>query len=507
MQLSTLIQRIDLLTLETLIGRKVLNIIGAESSSLQPSKLKEMVSQESSVKYIIDSQEKIVLLVGFLNAGERESLYTLLGVDSKDLDDEIRKLYSENKKEKVYAFFELPYFYPVEAVEYQSIELVEPKRGLRDYQVALLNKFKSAYNENSLSKVLLHLPTGSGKTRIAMRFLCDQLASRSTNFLWLANDNRLLRQAEEEFKQSWTAVGDTTSRIVRISRFTKEADLSSSFRSAYFCTIQSYYEMLKRNDPLFRNIAKVAKLIVFDEAHKITAPTYSAAVESLMYYSEAFLIGLSATPGRSTLEISEDRKLSEFFSNKKIKLSTEDFGFSNPFEFLISKKYLAKPLFTKMEYDIQKVTKLDFVFQKINEISSRYKKILVFCESIEETNDLGNALRMFNPNTYTVHSQNSDALNDLALQALREQGSGLSVIVLNAEMLTTGFDAPGIDCLVIAKTCNSIINFSQMVGRGLRGPASGGSEEVMIFHIQDSAETFYFDLEQMFNFWEGVWNE
>lgn len=80
------------------------------------------------------------------------------------------------------------------------------------------------------------------------------------------------------------------------------------------------------------------------------------------------------------------------------------------------------------------------------------------------------------------------------------------MIVLNFDMLTTGFDAPGIDCLIVAKTTHSVIEFSQMVGRGLRGPNSGGSENVMVFHVQNLAHEFYFDLNQMFEFWEGVWS-
>src|SRR5207253_973116 len=112
---------------------------------------------------------------------------------------------------------------------------------------------------------------------------------------------RLLRQAEDEFKRTWEFIGDQESRIVRVDRSLSESELHSNSKTAFFCTVQSYYEMIKRQESLYKKLAQNAMIVVFDEAHKITASTYNDSVETVCYYSNAFLIGLSATPGRSTV--------------------------------------------------------------------------------------------------------------------------------------------------------------------------------------------------------------
>ena len=44
-------------------------------------------------------------------------------------------------------------------------------------------------------------------------------------------------------------------------------------------------------------------------------------------------------------------------------------------------------------------------------------------------------------------------------------------IIFNYGVLSTGFDAPGTDAILIARPTTSPIIYSQMLGEGLRGPA------------------------------------
>ena len=53
-------------------------------------------------------------------------------------------------------------------------------------------------------------------------------------------------------------------------------------------------------------------------------------------------------------------------------------------------------------------------------------------------------------------------------------------------MLATGFDAPKTDVVFIARPTDSIVLYSQIIGRGLRGPAIGGTEECLIINVADN---------------------
>ena len=58
----------------------------------------------------------------------------------------------------------------------------------------------------------------------------------------------------------------------------------------------------------------------------------------------------------------------------------------------------------------------------------------------------------------------------------------------NFGVLTTGFDAPGIEVVIIARPTTSIVLYSQMVGRGLRGKKMGGTEKVEIINVKDNIQ-------------------
>ncbi|WP_395312115.1 hypothetical protein V4U86_19060 [Mycobacterium sp. AMU20-3851] len=55
-------------------------------------------------------------------------------------------------------------------------------------------------------------------------------------------------------------------------------------------------------------------------------------------------------------------------------------------------------------------------------------------------------------------------------------------------MLTTGFDAPSVRCVVVARPTVSHVLYEQMIGRGLRGPAFGGTDKCLIIDVDDNIQ-------------------
>jgi Type I site-specific restriction-modification system, R (restriction) subunit and related helicases len=52
--------------------------------------------------------------------------------------------------------------------------------------------------------------------------------------------------------------------------------------------------------------------------------------------------------------------------------------------------------------------------------------------------------------------------------------------------LTTGFDAPKTENIVICRPIFSEVLYEQIVGRGLRGPEFGGTEYCTIYDLSDN---------------------
>jgi superfamily II DNA or RNA helicase len=63
-------------------------------------------------------------------------------------------------------------------------------------------------------------------------------------------------------------------------------------------------------------------------------------------------------------------------------------------------------------------------------------------------------------------------------------------VLCNHSALTTGFDAPATDLIVIARPVFSPALYMQMVGRGLRGPANGGKDHCRILTVQDNLDAY-----------------
>jgi superfamily II DNA or RNA helicase len=58
-------------------------------------------------------------------------------------------------------------------------------------------------------------------------------------------------------------------------------------------------------------------------------------------------------------------------------------------------------------------------------------------------------------------------------------------VLCNCEVLTTGFDAPEVTHIMMARPTVSQVLYEQVVGRGLRGPKFGGTAACRIIDCED----------------------
>ena len=73
---------------------------------------------------------------------------------------------------------------------------------------------------------------------------------------------------------------------------------------------------------------------------------------------------------------------------------------------------------------------------------------------------------------------------------------------MNVEVLTTGFDAPRCDTIVMCRPTLSRVLYEQMVGRGMRGPGMGGTEWCEIVDFTSNFGQFEEPMA-----WEAFWDD
>lgn len=382
-------------------------------------------------------------------------------------------------------------------------------------------------------RVVLHMPTGAGKTRTAMhvvsRFLC---AMEPRVVVWLASSAELLDQAADAFQEAWLHLGN---RDVDLLRFWGDhaPDLLPVSDGLLVAGLQKMHAF-KRKDPIgVLRLAKSVDLVIVDEAHQAIAPTYREIIETLSETgAHNALVGLTATPGRTWSDIAADERLSDFFQGRKVMLEVE--GWDDPVSFLIAEGYLARPTFRRLEISAPAELKprmetetgagddyssalLDSLSDQLDRniaiieearrlIEVGHTRILLFGASVRHAEVLAAAFSALGIESPVVTGRTAVAARERAINAFRRPSSR-PMILCNFGVLTTGFDAPNTSAAIIARPTRSLVLFSQMVGRATRGPKVGGNATCEISTVVDIDLPGFGDVAEAFTNWEDVWNE
>jgi len=373
---------------------------------------------------------------------------------------------------------------------------------------------------------ILVLPTGGGKTFTAAHFLCTDPLPSGYKVLWLAHTHHLLEQAffglESEVKLIHQRNSTKQQLNVRVVSGTKGHFRPSHIESnddVVIGTLQTVTRAQENKLPQLRAFLEAAgeKLfVVFDEAHHSPAPSYYRLIKNLReHHKQMYLLGLTATP------IYTDKK-----KNGRLKeLFTKGILYQVSPERLMADRILAKPIFDNPrtnftpEFDENQYNKWIRDYQDIPESiitelaqnqhrnaviaktyadnKERYAKTIIFadrwfqCEQLREF--LEQQVKGIKVGTVYSHVDaapgSADARNKITkdenskvLEAFRNDQLD---VLINVRMLTEGTDVPNVNTVFLTRKTTSKILLTQMVGRALRGPKFGGTEQANIVSFVD----------------------
>ncbi|MBT3511050.1 MAG: DEAD/DEAH box helicase [Nitrospina sp.] len=422
---------------------------------------------------------------------------------------------------------------PPQPTALESHIKVTPNSTLYNYQRRVKDRLIRFLSKNN--RVLLHMPTGSGKTKTSIEGIVDywrSTADRDGLIIWLAHSQELCEQAFDSLKSIWLERGDSPIDMFRLWGKHSIDEIATSGNGFIVASLQKIHSMkLTSSNEVFAMISGIktkCRMIVIDEAHKAIAPTYKTSIEFISNVDKTKLVGLTATPGRG-FDQAETRDLVEFFDGNKISI-TDDSGkdVDDPIRFLQDNQYLArvkrKPVLTNIELDLTD-SERDFVtnfldlppsvlkklskdskrnaliLAEIINLHARGKFIIVFALSVEHAHLLTELLLLKKISVRCVDG--STPTKDRSCY-LEEYKSGEVNILINYGVLTTGFDAPRTNAVVITRPTGSLVLYSQMLGRGIRGPKMGGNIECELVDLEDNLLGFPRD-SQAFTYFDQAW--
>ena len=403
--------------------------------------------------------------------------------------------------------------------------LVKPRYGLYPYQRQVLADILRALSSPQ-RRVVAHLPTGAGKTRIAAHAACHLLNENDTDdslAIWLASTEELCEQAADELSEAWTCLGLRDACVHRHwgNRSLDLRRLPSGFLVTGLAKLRS---AAFQDNTLLAHLANCASAVIFDEAHQAIAETYSFITEQLAS-SRPPILGLTATPGRTANLTDDDYRLADMFDHNKVSIDPK--GHGNPVTYLIQNRYLADPRFVPISFesdtaitapspgvdysthDLDDLGRSHERTRKIVELAGgaakRHPRCIVFCPSVQSALECARLLQAGGTKTGVVTANTPDEERRAIIGAFRSD-SREHMVMFNYGVLTAGFDAPRTSCAIIARPTTSLVLYSQMVGRAMRGPRVGGNSKAEILTVADTNLPGFGSVADAFTNWEELWS-
>lgn len=547
-------ERLPIFRLQEIIGvtqletvQNILETIGNETfnSSLIFTKsfLASYARSNLNVKYLF-THEGFDDLINTLSDTEvcelAGQLNILDGLSGKEDFLRLSKVLIKNKESRrvLATFFGLSEFinYDGDAMQFpSSINFcAEPKpyKPLKDYQFEVYFQSNKKL-ENRNSRFILQMPTGSGKTRTAIEIVCDYLNKHPDgSVVWLAHSTELCDQASECFNEIWPHLAQRNlffHRHYGIHKLQPIADRKIGFLCSSF---QSLLSRVEKNPESLNGFLGKNRLIVVDEAHKVVAPTYNKVTRALLN-DDAAVIGLTATPGRSygTLNTDiENEELSNFFFNTHVSFNPHG---QTAIEYLRKKGVLANAKLESLMISNESISlskkELDYVsrmfelppemlvklgkshlrnaeiLSKLTELIKHqgYLSTIFFATSLEQSKLICSLLNFMGVKAAHIDGDTPSLVRQESIRQFKLQKIN---VLCNYEVLSTGFDAPLVDCVFIARPTASVVLYSQMIGRGLRGPAIGGKSKCLIVNVRDNIANLP-SIDAMYRIFDEYWNQ
>lgn len=405
-----------------------------------------------------------------------------------------------------------------------NIKQKESTKTPRDYQkeaIDKLDKNHKPFGEKPL-RGILQIPTGGGKTLTAVYWAFTRLVSKGYKLVWIAHRTDLLIQARETMiEQGGLLKGLRSNPTINVfgGGFSKGSTLSVSKDDILIISINTIAR--HKGEKAFMKFIKKNNnehiLFVIDEAHHSVASSYKYIIKTYIRDNSNYsLLGLSATPTR-TVEREQNILWDLYDRNLIYKISLSE---------LITNNTLAKPVpktvLTNENFENEFDEKAIKHFERFHDLnpelrlkvakSSKRNKIIVD-EYKTNIKKYGKTIvfaidRIHCKTLYTEFSKISNLFVDYTYSGLgkgvhnekiRKFKNGETDVLINIEKLTEGFDDPLIQTVFLARPTQSEILFTQMIGRGLRGIKSNGTEFVYLVSFEDHWEKFtgWLDLESL----------
>ncbi|KRB53600.1 DEAD/DEAH box helicase [Flavobacterium sp. Root186] len=355
----------------------------------------------------------------------------------------------------------------------------EEKKELYAYQKGDIDAiFDRLDNAPSKHHLLYQLPTGGGKTVIFSEIVRRYLSNNDKKVVVLTHRIELCKQTSKMLK------GFGVSNKIINSKVKELPD-----QNDYSCFVAMVETLKNRINDEKLHLDNIG-LVIIDEAH------YNSFRKLLNSFKNAFILGVTATPLSSNIKLPMHQSYDELIVGDTIGS-------------LIDKGFLAKA--TTYSYDVG-LTSLkvgingDYTVKSSDDLytnslmqekllhayteRSLGKKTLIFNNGIHTSLYVYDTFREAG---YDIRHLDNTSSSEERKDILAWFKKTPDAILTSVGILTTGFDEPTVETIILNRATKSLTLYFQMIGRGSR--KLPGKDEFTVIDLGNNAARF------------GLWSE
>ena len=354
---------------------------------------------------------------------------------------------------------------------------------LRDYQREAVDGLYNYWASKAGDNPLIVAPTGSGKTAILAQIIKDAMSYPDTRVLVVTHVKELLEQGANGLLKLYPEADYGI-----YSAGLKQKVLNKPIT---FAGIQSVWERAY-------DMVPAPDLVLIDEAHllpKNTETRYNRFIADLKICNpDVKVVGLTATPYR----------LDTGYLHKGKGAIFDGIAHDIPISLLMDQGYLS-PVISKggiKQIDLTGVCKrggefieselataasdpelIESTVKEVVTLAKDRKSWLVFSSGVNHAHLLADEFDRHGIDAGVVTGSDSSSVRGKTIADFK---SGKLQCLINVNVLTTGFDYPGVDCIVMCRSTMSCGLYIQCIGRGTR--VAEGKENTLVLDYGSNVE-------------------
>ena len=355
-----------------------------------------------------------------------------------------------------------------------GIEEKTVDKELYDYQQEDINKiFKILEAHPERYNLLYQLPTGGGKTVIFSQIVREYIQRTNKKVLILTHRIELCKQTSKML----TGFG-VRNKIIN----SKIKDLPD--QDEYMCFVAMVETLNNRLNDDKVELENVG-MVIIDEAH------YNSFRKLFKFFEKSFILGVTATPLSSNIKLPMKDNYRELIVGDSINSLIEK-GFlarANTYSYDVGLSTLKVGI--NGDYTVKSSEELYSNFSMQEKLLDAYmekslgKKTLIFNNGINTSKEVYETFK--NAGFDVRHLDNTTSKQDRK-DILKWFKNKPDAILSSVSILTTGFDEPTVESIILNRATKSLTLYYQMIGRGSR--VLPGKEEFTVIDLGNNAARF-----------------